>query len=208
MLSVSEEQINNLCNSIDRDYAIYQSKFNDILAAETNIQVIKKEQQNLTVLLAYFNKIVDSRKKEVIDKIKSLVSFGLQSILEDPGISLDIKFRMQRGQKYYSFVLIKDGEEDDLTDGVGGGVLDLCCFLLHVVFLSVTSNTKFLVLDEPFSALSQEYRENIGEFLQQLNEKLGIQFLIISHNAETEYFADAIYEIARAGKSSKLKRVK
>ena len=53
------------------------------------------------------------------------------------------------------------------------------------------------MLDEPFRGVSKDYRENLGEFLKYLSEKLGIQFLIVSHQVEIDTAADMLYEIRK-----------
>lgn len=189
------EAYKELKAKIDTNFSVYQLKQQELKDTHTQILNTSIEIQNLSLITAFFNKIVDTKRKEIIERIINLVSFGLQSIMEDPTLKLCISESMQRNQKTYSFSVSKNGNNVSIMDGSGGGIINLISFLLHVVFLSISSNRKFLVLDEPFANLSVNYRENIGTFLKLLAEKTGIQFLIVSHQDEVNELADVLYTI-------------
>lgn len=186
-----------LQREIDRDFGIYQSKFEDLHRAQEGIAEITKKQDELALLMAYFNKLVDSKRKETMDKVVNLVSFGLQSVFKDNSIKLVVHTRTQRNQKFYTLAVSIGGVETEDFDACSGGVVNVLSFMLRVVMLSISSRRRFLVLDEPFPGLSKEYRDNLGEFLKLLAEKLDMQFLIVSHQPEIDEAADYLYEIKK-----------
>ena len=69
--------------------------------------------------------------------------------------------------------------------------------MLRVVFLVISSNRRFLVLDEPFSGLSIEYRENLIDFLKLVAERFDIQLFIVTHISEINAAATNLYQIRK-----------
>lgn len=192
---------------IDRDFGIYQSKFKDLEEAQKRYRELQVEQDSLSLTMAYFNKLVDSKRKEIMDKIIGLVTYGLQSVFEDPTMKLIVKERIQRNQKFYTLAVSIDGVETEDWENSSGGIVDVLNFMLRVVLLSVSSNRKFLALDEPFKGLSKNYRERLGDFLKLLADELNMQFLIVSHQAEIDSAADMLYEIRKVDGEVKILRV-
>lgn len=197
-------ELKDLQREIDREFGIYQSKFHDLEEAQIRYRELLKQQDALNLTMAYFNKLVDSKRKEIMDKVVGLVTYGLQSVFQNPTMKLMVKERIQRNQKFYTLAISIDGVETDDWNSASGGVVDVLSFMLRVVLLSVSSNRKFLVLDEPFKGLSKGYRENLGDFLRLLSDQLGIQFLIVSHQAEIDSAADKLYEIRSIEGESKI----
>lgn len=204
----NKAELENLRTTVGRNFTIYQSKFDELNSASSELITLRSDFDKLNLLTAYFNKIVDSKRKEIIDKVINLVSFGLQTVLEDSTVRLMVSSKIQRNQKFYSFTLEQNGRETSIVNAVGGGVINLLSFLLHVVLLAVSSNRKILILDEPFSAVSENYRENIGEFLKLLAEKTNIQFIIVSHQNEINEAADVLYNIRSVNGEVKYIRTK
>lgn len=189
--------LSELQRKIERDFDVYQTKFQDMKKAQDALVDIKQQQDDLNVILAYFNKLVDKKKREVMDKVVGVVSSGLKTVFDDETMELKVNERIQRNQKIYSISIVIDGVETEDWNAASGGVRNVVVFMLRVVFLAISSNRKFLALDEPFPGLSTEYRENLALFLRTLAEKFNMQFLIVSHQAEIDVSADKLYEIRR-----------
>ena len=183
-------------NKIIQEEAIFKFKEEEITRLENEKVELQQLSDNLTLIMGYLNKLVDTKRSEVIDKIINLVSYGLQSILEDATYKLILEEKEQRNQKVYSFFIEHSGLKTPILNSVGGGIINLLSLLFHVVLLSVSSKSKTLILDEPFANLSVSYRERTADFIKQLSEKMGIQFIIVSHEEEIVEAADVSYTIA------------
>ncbi len=105
--------------------------------------------------------------------------------------------------------LITNGLETDIIGAKGGSVVNVFSTLLR--FLFTLSNTpelrRILVLDEPFSMVSAEYRPALCSMLQEMCERLGFQLLFTSHEEELVESADTAYVIVKDGKGT-LERLK
>ena len=182
---------------IEREFDLYQIKFSELEKAQEEYRNIQKRQDDLAIVMAYMNKLIDKKRKEIMDKVVSLVSYGLQSVFDDPTMKLVVNERLQRNQKFYTLAIEIDGVRTENWDSLSGGVRDISKFMLRVVFLVVSSKRKFICLDEPFRGVSIEYREKLGEFIRMLAHKLGVQFLIVSHQVEIDSAADSLWTIRK-----------
>lgn len=181
----------------EREYDLFQARFKELEEAQKNKQDVQKQQDSLNLVLAYFNKLIDKKRSEIKDRVVNLVSYGLQTVFKNPSMHLVVKERLQRNQKFYTIAVSIDGVETESWMDASGGVRDMIVFMFRIVFLAISSNRRFLVLDEPFKGLSKDYRENLGEFIIYLSEQFNVQFLIVSHQTEIDAAADALYEIRK-----------
>jgi len=68
------------------------------------------------------------------------------------------------------------------------------------------SNT--IVLDEPFRFLSRELQGRAGEMLKLLSQKLGIQFIFVTHVQDLVEAADRVFEVRKKKQISKVEVLK
>jgi DNA repair exonuclease SbcCD ATPase subunit len=61
--------------------------------------------------------------------------------------------------------------------------------------MSTPHSRNVIILDEPFRFLSENYQEQAGNMLKEISQKLGIQFLIISHNSILASCADKTFTV-------------
>ena len=80
----------------------------------------------------------------------------------------------------------------------GGGPIDIASFALRIASWSlqrpIRSNT--IILDEPMKNLSKEYQEQGALMLQEVSRKLGIQFIIVTHEPVLARFADKTFNVS------------
>ena len=74
------------------------------------------------------------------------------------------------------------------------GVKTVISAILHMYYLQC-KNSKILMLDEKYSAVSEEYVPAFFEFLHQLCEKLDFRIILITHDKRFLDYADKRYII-------------
>ena len=147
--------------------------------------------------MAMFNKLIDEKRKQTMDKIVNVVSYGLQKVFENPEMKLVVTEKMQRNQKFY-VLGYSDGGGGVSTqwDEASGGVRDVVILMLKVIFLTISSNRRFLVMDESFVGLDAQRRENLIEFLNELTAKFDVQFFFVSHLDDLNAAATDLFKIS------------
>ena len=121
-------------------------------------------------------------------RIAGVVSDCIRSVFGDV-YDFRIDFIQKRGKTEAKLVLIKDGHDvDDPVNEDSGGVLSVCAFALRLACLVSTKPVlqRLMVLDEPFSHLSKQYREPVRDMLIKLSKEFQIQFIMVTHISELQ----------------------
>lgn len=132
--------------------------------------------------------------------IESVITQGLLFIFEQ-----DYAFKMTnttiRNAPVVEFMVLKNGKERPPLGSVGGGIVDVCSFLLRVcVVLLTPGRSRIIVLDEPAKMLSADYVPRLAEFMAKLSEEFSVQFIMVTHNPELSSLGNA-YRVHNDGET-------
>lgn len=133
--------------------------------------------------------------------LEDLVQHALDSLL--PGrYTFKVAFDVQRGKTAASMYLESEGQARDPMDECGGTVVQVVSFALRVAAWTLARTDNTIILDEPFAAVSADFRPICGELLAGLSERLGIQFIVVaSHESGgSSYlldYADRVFHVSR-----------
>jgi DNA repair exonuclease SbcCD ATPase subunit len=166
------------------------------------VEDLKVEVEDLDRVTALLNSMGEDRQFQTQQKIEELVTRGLQTIF-DASLSFHIVQSVQRRSVVVEFVLRTTlGRmviDTPVLEARGGGVAATIGFLLRLVVMLLSSGTRtenLLVLDETFAHVSAEYLSAVGEFLQEVKDKTGVQILMVTHQPELAEFADKVYRFS------------
>jgi DNA repair exonuclease SbcCD ATPase subunit len=135
--------------------------------------------------------------------ISDITSLALESVFAEP-YALEVEFVQRRNKTECDLFFVRTGERIDPLTASGGGAVDVAAFALRIASWSMarprTRNT--IILDEPFRFLSADNQERASTMLKELSQRLGIQFIIVTHNPTLASYADKTFEVSiRKGKS-------
>jgi DNA repair exonuclease SbcCD ATPase subunit len=83
---------------------------------------------------------------------------------------------------------------------------DLVAFGLRISAWTLERKNNTIWLDEPFKYLSEELKPLAGEILKELSTRLGVQFIIVTHDSSIIEVADTVINVSKkGGKPSKIK---
>jgi ABC-type glutathione transport system ATPase component len=194
----------------------YRNKLTQLQGARESLLSNKKYQEEKT---EDYKKelIIVEKAREVVKqvailtqnqleyKLSEIVTLALQSILDEP-YELKLNFVQQRNKTEANLMFkIKDKEISYLE--LGGGVVDIASLGLRLALWSLQSKRSrpVIILDEPFKMLSKSYGERASNTLRLLSEKLGIQLIMVTHNAELMDCGNNIYTITQTQGVSTIK---
>ena len=201
-------ELYELQRKIDMEFGVYQSKFTDLEKARADYNAVQKEQDDLGMIQAFFNKLIDDKRKQTMDKIVNIVSYGLQKVFDNPDMKLVVTEKLQRNQKFYVIGYSDGGLGVNTSwDEASGGVRDVVVLMLKVIFLAISSNRRFLIMDESFAGLDAEHRENLFDFLHELTEKFNVQFFFVSHLDDLNSAATDLFKITKSGTGVAIRKV-
>jgi hypothetical protein len=195
------KRIKTLRNQVTRlrtKEEIYRKSYSDL---SVELETAKEEAKERDAAYKLLSLAVKTKREETRAKIEKLVTSGLRAVFnkEELEFYFDDKLAGPTG-KVGLIPMIRSlhkGEivEATIVDGHGGGVADVASFLLRVVMLVIVSPalSRVLILDESFKHVSNDYLNGVAHLIKRLNQKLGIQFILVTHKDELLDTADVIY---------------
>lgn len=164
-----------------------------------DLGTLVEDLDRVTLLL---NSMGEDRQFKAQQQIEELVTRGLQTIF-DSTLSFHIVQSTRGKSVIVDFIvrttLPRSVVDTPVLDARGGGLAATIGFLLRLVVLLLSKGTRsenILVLDETFAHVSAEYLPAVGEFLQEVKDKTGIQILMVTHQPELAEFADRVYRFS------------
>ena len=150
---------------------------------------LKNEVEVLLKSQALLQEVAKEVQSKLSVKIDSIVNLGLATCFGNE-YKFELRYVSARGKTEVEFVLLKDGREIDPLNQNGGGLVDVLCFCLRVAVYNISRTGNVIVLDEPFKYVSKGLRDRTAELLHTLSERLGIQFIEVTHVQELVEHSD------------------
>lgn len=129
--------------------------------------------------------------------ISDITSLALEAVFNEP-YELKVEFVQRRNKTECDLYFERNGERIDPISASGGGAVDVASFALRIASWSMmrprTRNT--IILDEPLRFLSVDLQERASQMIKEISDKLGIQFILISHEQTIASYADRTFEVS------------
>lgn len=139
--------------------------------------------------------------------IGDITSLALQSVFEEP-YELKVSFVERRNKSECDLTFVRDDLEVDPMQSSGGGAVDVASFALRIASWSMQQPRRraLMIMDEPLRFLSANYQAEGSAMIKELADRLGLQFIIVSHEPTLTNSADTTIEIGIKNKVSFLKQ--
>ena len=127
--------------------------------------------------------------------ISDITSLALEAVFNDP-YELVVEFVQRRNKTECDLYFVRDDNRVEPLEGSGVGAVDVAAFALRIASWSMQrpKSMDTIILDEPFRFLSANYQEKASVMIKEISEKLGIQFIIITHESILASYADKTFE--------------
>lgn len=127
--------------------------------------------------------------------ISDITSLALEAVFDD-SYELVVEFVQRRNKTECDLYFARDGNRVDPLSASGGGAVDVAAFALRIASWSMQrpKSRNVIVLDEPLRFLSADHQEKASVMIKEISQKLGIQFIIITHEPILASYADKIFE--------------
>ena len=168
----------------------------------------KKRLKNLEKAHEILKQVGLETQQQLVYHISDVTSVALSSVFDEP-YSVKLDFVERRGKTECDIIFEKNGFPYDPLNSAGGGVADLASFALRIASWSMkVPNTRpIIVLDEPFKHLDKTMHPRASEMIKMLSDKLGIQFIIITHEQSMGVYADKVFEVKQRKSVSTIKQI-
>jgi DNA repair exonuclease SbcCD ATPase subunit len=194
-LETFEKELNLVDDKLNELLIIRKQISNNQKNLEEEINRLESEEDTLDKVANLFKHLLDVLLDKKKKDIEHLVTYGLKSVIDDQ----DLKFHIDIEPKYNSIYTTFRTEHVGVTDGnvidnFGGGIVNIESFLLRIITLFQCKLSPYLILDESFSNLSEDYIENCSKLLKSLCEQLGLTIFLVTHQPVMLAHADKVYK--------------
>lgn len=193
ILSVIDYNIKNFSELFSKK-KVYLS---EIKKREEGVKQYSERLEFLKKTKTLYLEAIDLMYQESVGVLQETLNSALQYVMTDKDYSIKLELEDKRGVKTLNISLVdnKEGFEVDLKDGTGLGVRTIVSFVLKSYYL-VNENSKILMLDEKYSALSAQYIPYFMEFLKKFTEEKDIIIVMITHDNRFVPYGDTVYTVS------------
>jgi len=140
--------------------------------------------------------------------ISDITSLALDAVFPDP-YELKVEFVERRNKTECDLKFVRGDMEIDPLTASGVGAVDVASFALRIASWSMAHprTRNVIILDEPFKFLSENYQDQASAMVKELSKKLGIQFIIVTHEPILASYADRTFEVSIRKGVSKVKQL-
>ena len=172
---------------------------------QKEVTALKREVRNVEDAIPIIQMVAKDTQEELKFHISELVTLALSAVFEEP-YEFVIEFVTRRGKTEADLLFKRNGHTISPMDASGFGAVDIASLALRIAMwnLKRPRSTNTMALDEPFHFLSSDLQEKAGIMLKNLSDKLGIQFIIISHIESLPLAADKVFKVTNKKGISKV----
>lgn len=163
----------------------------------TQVQELKRDLTNTEQAQVIAQTIAQQTQQQLEYSISNIVTLALGAVFEE-AYEFKIEFVQKRNKTEAEITFIRGDSRVDPMDAAGGGAVDIAAFALRVALWKLAGAGQLintLILDEPFRFLSRELQPRAGSMLKLLSDKLGLQFIVVTHNQDLIEAADKVFEV-------------
>ena len=175
----------------------------NIEEAETEIRHKSREIRQLEKAREVVREIATQMQSQLQLQISDITSMAMDAVFDNP-YKLEVDFVLRRNKTECDLFFERDGFKIDPLSASGLGSVDVASFALRIAswMMMEPRPENVIILDEPFRFLSEDNHENASRMVKELSERLGIQFIIVTHNQTLASYADKVFRVSmKKGKS-------
>lgn len=141
--------------------------------------------------------------------ISDITSLALDAVMPEDPYKLTMQFVDRRDKNECDLRFERQGNLMKPLDSSGVGAIDVASFALRIAAWSIQfpKSRPVIILDEPFKFLDKSKHGRASEMLKELSLKLGLQFIIVTHEEGLTENADRIFKVSNTKRTSKVEQI-
>jgi len=185
---------------------IYNSKKDNLSKLQVEVKGLEEEQDLLTKTEKLLKFLTDKAAKNDLAKMDKLITYGLNKVFTDRDITF--KSELVPYGKKLKIELKTFYKDNEVSSDTLGSVSVVESFLLRLLCVAKLKKAKLLLLDETFAAVDSAYIFNVSTLLYELSKKMGIDILLVTHNAGFEESVDNSFRIKMINNDIQIEKLK
>lgn len=195
------DELNQLSDELQRAAGRRDQLRSQITSTTSELERLTQEQEDIVRALEIIQTVAKLTQRQLEIHISELVSLALEAVFPNP-YRLVLKFESRRNRSEAD-LLLQDADGNLLSpmDSVGGGVVDVAALALRIALWSLKRPRPraVMIMDEPLRFLSADLQGRASLMLKEISEKLGIQFIIVTHEDNLLEAADKVFQVGIKG---------
>lgn len=198
-------RLKDLRSRVDNEKGKQSQVMSDVRKLKGNIRALRKAVKNHEKAREILKLVGGQTQQQLQFHISDITSLALDAVFPDPYI-LEARFIERRNKMECDLFFVRDGEEMDPMDASGGGTIDIASFALRIASWSMArpNSRNTIILDEPMKNLSEEYQEQASKMIKEVSDRLGLQFIIVTHEPVLSAWADREFKTTIHNKVTKI----
>jgi len=170
---------------------------NTIFQGKIDLKDKQKELRKHEQALEILKTVGLSTQQQLQYHISDITSLALEAVFKN-AYELRLEFVERRNKTECDIYFVREETKIDPISESGGGAIDVASFALRIASwrMNHPKNRNVIILDEPMRFLSSDLQEKASQMIKEISDKLGIQFIIITHEPELCIYADKTFNVS------------
>jgi len=203
-----KQATDRLVSGSDQLLGSVQAQQRRVVEITNQVSVLTTDVSILTFSSSILETLLKTISVESLNTVEQLVTYGLRVVFPDLSLNFKTDISTKRGAQWLDLKLEDNGVEAPILSAFGGGPASVVAFLLRLLVCRRLNLAPVLLLDEPFSFVSEHYVENVGKLLRELADKLGFEMILVTHADAFLKHANVAYEASPTSKGTVFTKVK
>jgi len=189
-------RIQTLRTRLDQEKGRQSQIESSITELSTRVKETGRELRKLEQAREIIREVGLKTQEQLSFHISDITSLALEAVFPNP-YELITEFVQRRNKTECDLYFSREGEKVDPISASGGGAVDVASFALRIAAWSMMSpkTRNVIILDEPLRFLSVDLQEKASMMIKELSDRLGIQFIIITHESTLAEYADKVFNV-------------
>jgi len=191
----NEIQIKDLRTTLERQKGQQLQIQKTIALTNRDVNEKKRDLQRHEKAREIIRTVGVATQNQLSFHISDITSLALEAVFVDP-YKLVVEFVQRRNKTECDLYFERNGNRVEPLSASGGGAVDVAAFALRIASWSMQrpKSRNVIILDEPLRFLSANHQEQASQMIKEVSQKLGIQFIIITHEPILASYADKVFE--------------
>lgn len=189
-------KVQTLRNRLERQRGKRDQIAATITTVEEQVEQLNQSKRHHEQALEIIRVVGLQTQQQLQVQISDVTSLAMEAVFDDP-YSLVVEFVERRKKTECDLWFERDGQRLDPLSATGGGAVDVAAFALRIASWSMQrpSSRPVIILDEPLRFLDTERQERASSMFKELSERMGLQFLIVTHEPTLARVADRTFNV-------------
>lgn len=178
------QRVRTLGESVTRLQAMRDQTAGELTARSKEVDDLAVRIGVLAKVAELFRALMDKLVLDHVKSIEAVVTEGLHTIFHDQELSFEAEVVQRRSLIAIDFFIRQEGARMAVRghplESFGGGPSSIASLVLRLLAMIRLKRWPVLFLDETLAAISDEYIEQTGRFLEKLSTSTGIPILLVT----------------------------